>query len=47
MRTAQYSPLLIVGFIVALLVGLPVASVGLNLFAGGTSSTWTLSLIHI
>ena len=41
MRTAQYSPLLIVGFIVALLVGLPVASVGLNLFAGGTSSTWT------
>ena len=41
MRTAQYSPLLIVGFIVALLVGLPVASVGLNLFAGGTSFTWT------
>ena len=41
MRTAQYSPLLIVGFIVALLVGLPVASVGLNLFAGGTSTTWT------
>ena len=40
MRTAQYSPLLIVGFIVALLVGLPVASVGLNLFAGGTSTTW-------
>lgn len=41
MRTAQYSPLLIVGFIVALLVGLPVASVGLNIFAGGTSTTWT------
>jgi iron(III) transport system permease protein len=40
MRTAQYSPLLIVGFIVALLVGLPVASVGLNIFAGGTSTTW-------
>jgi iron(III) transport system permease protein len=41
MRAAQYSPLLIVGFIVALLAGLPVASVGLNLFVGGTSSTWT------
>ncbi len=45
MRAAQYSPLLIVGFIVALLVGLPVASVGLNLFAGGTSSTW-LHMVH-
>lgn len=41
MRAAQYSPLLIVGFIVALLAGLPVASVGLNLFAGGTSATWS------
>ena len=41
MRTAQYSPLLIVGFIVALLVGLPAASVGLNFFADGTSTTWT------
>lgn len=41
MRAAQYSPLLIVGFVVALLAGLPVASVGLNLFAGGTSATWT------
>lgn len=40
MRTAQYSSLLIVGLIVALLVGLPVASVGLNLFVGGTSATW-------
>ncbi|UCV06399.1 ABC transporter permease [Dechloromonas denitrificans] len=40
MRAAQYSPLLIVGFIVALLAGLPVASVGLNLFVSGTSSTW-------
>ena len=40
MRTAQYSPLLVVGFTVALLVGLPVASVGLNIFAGGTSTTW-------
>lgn len=41
MRAAQYSPLLIVGFVVALLAGLPVASVGLNLFAGGTSATWS------
>ncbi|WP_150430901.1 iron ABC transporter permease [Dechloromonas sp. CZR5] len=40
MRTASYSPLLIVGLVVALLAGLPVASVGLNLFAGGTSETW-------
>ncbi|MFZ2268631.1 MAG: iron ABC transporter permease [Azonexus sp.] len=40
MRAAQNSPLLIVGFVVALLAGLPVASVGLNLFAGGTSATW-------
>ena len=45
MRAAQYSPLLIVGFIVALLVGLPVVSVGLNLFAGGTSSTWS-HMVH-
>lgn len=41
MRAAHYSPLLIVGFVVALLAGLPVASVGLNLFVGGTSETWT------
>ena len=40
MRIASYSPLLIVGLVVALLAGLPVASVGLNLFAGGTSETW-------
>ena len=45
MRAAQSSPLLIVGFIVALLAGLPVASVGLNLFAGGTSETWS-HLVH-
>ena len=41
MRTAQYSPLLMVGIVVALLAGLPVASVGLNLFVGGTSATWS------
>lgn len=40
MRAVHYSPLLIVGFVVALLAGLPVASVGLNLFVGGTSETW-------
>ena len=33
-------PLLLVGLTVALLAGLPVASVGPNLFAGGTSATW-------
>lgn len=40
MRSAQYSPLLLVGVVVAVLAGLPVASVGLNLFVGGTSETW-------
>ena len=40
MRAAHYSPLLLVGVVVAVLAGLPVASVGLNLFAGGTSETW-------
>jgi iron(III) transport system permease protein len=40
MRAAQYSPLLLVGVVVAVLAGLPVASVGLNIFAGGTSETW-------
>jgi iron(III) transport system permease protein len=32
---------MIVGVVVALLAALPVASVGLNLFVGGTSETWT------
>ena len=40
MRTVSSSPLLLVGLVVALLAGLPVASVGLNLFVGGTSATW-------
>lgn len=40
MRATQYSPLLAVAVVVALLAALPVASVGLNLFAGGTSETW-------
>jgi iron(III) transport system permease protein len=40
MHARQYSPLLIVGLLVAALAALPVASVGLNLFAGGTNATW-------
>lgn len=40
MRAPQYSPLLAIAIVVALLAGLPVVSVGLNLFAGGTSETW-------
>jgi iron(III) transport system permease protein len=41
MRTANRSPLLVVAVLVALLAGLPVASVGLNIFVGGTSATWS------
>ena len=41
MRAAHLSPLLIIALVVALLAGLPVASVGLNLLVGGTSETWT------
>lgn len=41
MRAAQTSPLLLVALVVALLAGLPVASVGLNIFVGGTSDTWS------
>ena len=40
MRAAKHSPLLAFAVIVALLAGLPVASVGLNIFVGGTSATW-------
>jgi iron(III) transport system permease protein len=36
----RLSPLLIVGLIVATLAAMPVSSVGLNLFVGGTSATW-------
>ena len=35
------SPLLVAAFLVAVLTGLPVASVGFNLFMGGTSTTWS------
>ncbi len=41
MRAANRSPLLVVAVLVAVLAGLPVASVGLNIFIGGTSATWT------
>ena len=40
MRILNVSPLLLVALAVAFLAGLPVASVGLNLFVGGTSETW-------
>jgi len=41
MRASQFSPLVFFSAVVACLAGLPVASVGLNLFAGGTSETWS------
>ena len=41
MRSRNHSPLIVFAALVALLAGLPVASVGLNLFAGGTSETWS------
>jgi len=41
LHTRSFSFLLIVGIVVASLAALPVVSVGLNLFVGGTSETWT------
>lgn len=41
MRATHFSPLVVLTLVVALLAGLPVASVGLNLFIGGTDGTWT------
>jgi iron(III) transport system permease protein len=41
MHAVRHSPLLAVAVIVAVLAGLPVASVGLNIFVGGTSATWS------
>jgi iron(III) transport system permease protein len=41
LHTRSFPFLMIVGVVVALLAALPVASVGLNLFVGGTSETWT------
>jgi len=41
MRIPKYSPLLAISLLVALLAALPVASVGLNIFVGGTSATWS------
>jgi len=40
-RSGRLSPLVVFAFVVALLAGLPVASVGFNLFLGGTSATWS------
>lgn len=40
MRFSSFSPLLVIGVAVAFLAGMPVASVGLNLLAGGTGETW-------
>lgn len=37
----HFSLLVVASLAIAALVGLPVASVGFNLFAGGTSGTWT------
>ena len=37
---SRISPLIVTAFLVALLAGLPVASVGFNLLLGGTSGTW-------
>ncbi|MBW7900400.1 MAG: iron ABC transporter permease [Rhodocyclaceae bacterium] len=40
MTSARFSPLLRLSLLVALLVGMPIASVLLNVFAGGTGDTW-------
>ena len=40
MRIARFSPLLVASLAIALLAGLPVASVAWNLLLGGTSETW-------
>ncbi|MBI2307443.1 MAG: iron ABC transporter permease [Rhodocyclales bacterium] len=40
MTRARFSPLLRFSLCVALLVGMPIASVLLNVFAGGTGDTW-------
>ena len=39
--TRHLSPLVVAALLVALLAGLPVASVGFNLLLGGTSETWS------
>ena len=37
----HFPPLVVAAIVIAALAGLPVASVGLNLLAGGTSDTWS------
>ena len=41
LHRGSLSPLVLTAFLIALLAGLPVASVGFNLFLGGTNNTWT------
>lgn len=41
LHRGSLSPLVLTAFLIALLAGLPVASVGFNLFLGGTNHTWT------
>ncbi|HEX5801750.1 MAG TPA: iron ABC transporter permease, partial [Azospira sp.] len=41
MTRARFSPLLRFSLLVALLVGMPIASVLLNVFTGGTGETWS------
>ena len=40
MKPSSFSALLVISFVVAALVGLPVASVLANIFSGGTGETW-------
>ena len=40
MKPSSFSALLVISFVVAALVGLPVASVFANIFSGGTGETW-------
>ena len=40
MKPSSFSALLVISFVVAALVGLPVASVFANIFSGGTGDTW-------
>ncbi|MFA7292749.1 MAG: iron ABC transporter permease, partial [Rhodocyclaceae bacterium] len=41
MTRQRFSPLLTFSLLVALLVGMPIASVLLNVFSSGTGETWT------
>lgn len=41
LHPGAFSPLVLTALVIALLAGLPVASVGFNLFLGGTNQTWS------